>query len=636
MAALSPRGSLSAASDVATDFEESLKDLQQNNRLEIMNLTTIARENTEHAHAFSRILENHIKKVTPSRKLPALYLLDSIVKNVGTPYTVFLSRNLYSTFMEAYTLVDNATRRAMDNLLKTWKEPVPGSVDHRPVFQPEVVRPIENALIKAKTMAVQHQRQGPLYSNHSTPVPYNSTTPVPFNTTPTPFTPYHGAVSTPPPRPSSVISSTPQPVIDYKSLRSDVDALVVALQAQLATSPYDADLRSKYENIFQLQRLVNAGDIPPASFQNVRTEISKVAASLLQKTQAVSAWPSAPYLFPPTQPEPIPNLQDLLNQKPATIHLPVPQQTPAPDAKSLLAALTQSGVLPQPTPTPTPNVGSLLSQLQPQQSSTAEILASLEKILPRSGSQTGMQSIPPSGPPGVPLSGMPQLPPQGIPPTASQPMNPRSISLRTPRPDLLQKLYTSQPNQCSACGRRFTASPEGKAEKARHLDWHFRANQALATADPTTRHNHRNWHPTEMQWIKHLDFDHTTSVAEISTTKAKDGGEGYPQGDAKGGYAKTDGKDPTHPKANKGEDKHVRAPPGVSVNVCAICQEEMRSRYDEGVGDWVFGNAAFMGTAGAPSSHPIVHWTCLREVSGRGKRKGEGEESDRERRRVRT
>ena len=46
----------------------------------------------------------------------------------------------------------------MDEMLKTWKEPVPGSMDPRPVFPAEITRPIENALIKAKTSFVQaHQ-----------------------------------------------------------------------------------------------------------------------------------------------------------------------------------------------------------------------------------------------------------------------------------------------------------------------------------------------------------------------------------------------------------------------------------------------------------------------------------------------
>lgn len=66
MTARSPRGSLSGASDVASDFEDSLKDLQQNNRYEISNLTLIAKESTEHAQSISKALEKHIKTVRPS------------------------------------------------------------------------------------------------------------------------------------------------------------------------------------------------------------------------------------------------------------------------------------------------------------------------------------------------------------------------------------------------------------------------------------------------------------------------------------------------------------------------------------------------------------------------------------------
>ena len=86
-------------------------------------------------------------------------MLDSIIKNVGTPYTLFFGRRLYQVFMEAYASVDHYVRRKMEEMLKTWKEAVPGSSDNRPVFPPETVRPIENALIKARTSALQAQQQ---------------------------------------------------------------------------------------------------------------------------------------------------------------------------------------------------------------------------------------------------------------------------------------------------------------------------------------------------------------------------------------------------------------------------------------------------------------------------------------------
>lgn len=53
-----------ASDEVALDFQDSLQDLQNNNRYEISNLTIIAKENTEHAQAISEVLEKHIKTVS--------------------------------------------------------------------------------------------------------------------------------------------------------------------------------------------------------------------------------------------------------------------------------------------------------------------------------------------------------------------------------------------------------------------------------------------------------------------------------------------------------------------------------------------------------------------------------------------
>ncbi|KAJ5038869.1 uncharacterized protein L3040_006548 [Drepanopeziza brunnea f. sp. 'multigermtubi'] len=169
--------------EIAESFADALKDLGINSRYEISNLTVIAKENTDHSLTISEALKTHIKQVAPPKKLPAFYVLDSIVKNVGTPYTLFFGRQLYQTFMEAYALVDNNTRAKMVEMLKTWKEPVPGSMDTRPVFPPEVTRPIENALIKARTSFLQaHQERTQSSMSRGRPGP----SPAPYRETPTP------------------------------------------------------------------------------------------------------------------------------------------------------------------------------------------------------------------------------------------------------------------------------------------------------------------------------------------------------------------------------------------------------------------------------------------------------------------
>jgi pre-mRNA cleavage complex 2 protein Pcf11 len=61
-----------ASDEVAEDYKNSLEDLTTNDRFQISNLTVIAKENTEHAMAISRVLENHIRIVGDTISLDPL------------------------------------------------------------------------------------------------------------------------------------------------------------------------------------------------------------------------------------------------------------------------------------------------------------------------------------------------------------------------------------------------------------------------------------------------------------------------------------------------------------------------------------------------------------------------------------
>lgn len=70
---------------------------------------------------------------------------------------------MFRTFMDTYSLVDGATRKEMEALLKSWKLPTPLSRDTRPVLPGEITRDIENALIKFRTVTFQQQQQQARY-----------------------------------------------------------------------------------------------------------------------------------------------------------------------------------------------------------------------------------------------------------------------------------------------------------------------------------------------------------------------------------------------------------------------------------------------------------------------------------------
>jgi pre-mRNA cleavage complex 2 protein Pcf11 len=61
--------------------------------------------------------------------------------------------------MNAYTLVDGNVRKKLDETLKTWREPVPGSLSTTPVFRLDITQRIVDALSKARLAAQQNRSQ---------------------------------------------------------------------------------------------------------------------------------------------------------------------------------------------------------------------------------------------------------------------------------------------------------------------------------------------------------------------------------------------------------------------------------------------------------------------------------------------
>ncbi len=249
---------------------------------------------------------------------------------------------------------------------------------------------------------------------------------------------------------------------------------------------------------------------------------------------------------------------------------------PTLNGADLIASLARSGLLPNlppPNPTPTP----ITAAPPPPQPSIADLLKAL--------STHGL--FPPSshGTPAPPAA------------NSSRPRIPMTAAALKPfRPELVHALYDAHPNQCSTCGRRFPASEPGREAKARHLDWHFRTNQRMA--DPSiARGAHRHWFEGEMEWIQLVEFDPSTTSAEVAAVAAEGGGAGG----ISGGQGKK--------KVVKEEEKWVRAPPGVTRNVCSVDFEEMKSTYSEELQDWVFQNAVVWGGK-------IVHATCAAEMLG--------------------
>ncbi|WFD21937.1 hypothetical protein MEQU1_000597 [Malassezia equina] len=143
-------------------FRGHLAHLTFNSKPIITNLTLIAQENAQRmSTVVAKTLDEHILMVgrvsltlqaAPPHRLPALYLIDSICKNIGSPYPELWSPRIVTLFMESYRVVDQPTRRRMEELWATWRDAGPAG---RPLFGENAQQVIERSLFGSQGAPVR-------------------------------------------------------------------------------------------------------------------------------------------------------------------------------------------------------------------------------------------------------------------------------------------------------------------------------------------------------------------------------------------------------------------------------------------------------------------------------------------------
>ncbi|RMD39270.1 hypothetical protein DV735_g5859, partial [Chaetothyriales sp. CBS 134920] len=586
--------------EVAEDYRTSLEDLISNDRYQISTLTLIAKENVEHAEAISRVLQNHITRTPPSRKLPALYVLDSVVKNVGSPYNVYFGRNLYQTFMGAYSQVDEKVRRKLEEMLRTWREPVPGSSTTTPVFPLSTTQSIVDNLTKLRATAApppqRYQQTGtvpiasrttalPTYDYRSTPTPPQTLptrlqassqlppTAIPVSQAVQPAQqPLHAQQWQQPQFQAFQPGQPPSHNVDLAKLHGDIDNLTTDAKIECATHPMDQVAQNKLTTLQTLKEILEAGTSSPSEIVDIRMSIDQqLAKKTADRGQAaLKTLPTGQAPYPPALPPYSQAVQQpLYPSQPYSYPQPqTTQQAPAPILTTNLAELLRQHA--EQAKAPSTIYPGSYNQPAPVVRPPAEANNTAEPPIIAALRAQGLLSATPT----PPIGGLAVLT------SASIGVSFTSAFIKIPQPQMVASFLNANANQCSTCGRRFTSDEQGREKKARHLDWHFKTKTRMMEAEK--RGQNRSWYVDEREWIA-----------------SREQGDDVPE-QANGMSS----------AQKKKADDFVRVPsdPSLRNASCPIDQEPFQSEWSEELQDFIWKDAMKVG-------NKYYHASCFKEVT---------------------
>lgn len=391
-----------------------------------------------------------------------MYLLDSICKNVGAPYTTCFGINLYRTFADAYTQVPESIRRKLVELYGTWKTSSTGSA----LFPAEPMRKISSFLERINEIA-------PSTQPGRSPVPGG-----------------------PPGGPGGPQGAVTQPYLLEKCTH-----VLDMTSDRLQHIPGDTDAKERLPVLSQLHTMLQTQAIPPSYLPDIQAQL---ASSLAHEEQKLAEYQR--------EQERLAQQQQQRQQQQQQPKQQQAQATPAGlfaslQAAGLLGGMANGGAAPV---TPPLGMGAGLPDMSgmPYPFPGMVGLPGMPPFMPP------LQGAVPGAPvvPGAPdlssllASGASSL----LSSLESNNVELSTSSLQKPRPNLVFNLYGKMPKQCNICGRRFRDNQDNARQA--HMDWHFRVNKKMRQDE--SRAQNRRWYLTEHLWVEGGEQGEQEEVAE--------------------------------------------------------------------------------------------------------------------------
>ncbi|WRT66372.1 uncharacterized protein IL334_003327 [Kwoniella shivajii] len=541
-------------------YADRLRQLTFNSRPIIQDLSMMAgaqrdQNNWEGMNTVVQEIEAAVLRALPNQKLPLLYLIDSISKNIGPPYTTHLLPPVIPRlYLRTYREVDGVTKAKMEEMINLWRS---GGPNRTELYGIEVRESIEREIFGSSGVGGGIGGGG-LGGRNNLNVPLLPSL--------------------------QQVKKTVQTALDNK-------------QKEAASKAWDMATGQQVNALTGILNLLNQTSVSPNELVQIMEQVKSIASSQPQPqpqpplAQPVYSPPQS--IQQPATPNwgaPIPNTPSNIphfphafpgnngRQIPPQIRQNYVSNIPTPPQVNLNTPLPGS-VTPVPAPNPVLPAAISMPSIANLPIDVSKILNSLNKSGVVSQNRTPEPQAPP---PPAPKSGLDSY---------EDMILSMNISLRSIDLNAIHVLsFDHLPHRCKQCGMRF-AGDDSKFQA--HMDWHFRRNRKEREA--AGRGAHRRWLPRAEEWINDTfasDNEPGPSSSTINNSPGKTSNTATVSAE----------------RLSQLRQKWVKVPQDSkkALAVCPVCKESFVKEWSEDDEEWIWKNALNINGT-------IYHATCRAE-----------------------